>query len=699
MRYPMGFLLVLLTAALFQNCGKPQDFAANDLSSLEGGSSSSSSSSSSNKVVSLYENSSTLQETCTKSNRLVLLMDSSVYSRGTCRDFSELIPNVKLGTTCQSGIVVSDFDVSQEAKSCSALTLCGKAPSVVTREASGKLKMTFNNLPWGCRVNLSIFDSAADDASSIANFSADIKVPACRWCSSSNSYTCGSCADPQCLSPSNTPYSIGQYRTEACPTGYSGSGPTYVCQTGGVWGITQGGTCAAPAPTPTPQQSVTCSYSGQSYSVGESRSGSCNSGETGQVQFTCESSGSWKESRSCVAAATPTPSPTPQATPANYKVVVGRVHTCINKGGALLCAGNNAYGQIAAATATGNATFTGVSGFESNVESIAAGAHHTCAVSKTSGKKQLYCWGSNSVSQLGLGKVGGNYTAPQAVSGMDNVSAVSSFGGFTTNTDGTIAANLSTTCAINNGAVYCWGRNSEGQAGPGDAKYVTLNSPTAAIDLSSGVTDISVGYTHTCAIKGGALYCWGDNTYSQLGQILPLVGKTQPVKTDKPTAVPGMSSGVTSVAAGIHSTCAVQNSVLKCWGYAANGRLGLGTPDTKVTNPTTVGIFTDAKKIFSGWGNFFMVRSDSNSAYYWGYSDTYYQLGNKATVSVTAPAAHADLKQGVEAVAGSRYHGCAFVKNSSSQMELYCWGLNSSKQLGLPAISGNIYSTPAKVNF
>jgi hypothetical protein len=61
--------------------------------------------------------------------------------------------------------------------------------------------------------------------------------------------------------------------------------------------------------------------------------------------------------------------------------------------------------------------------------------------------------------------------------------------------------------------------------------------------MGSGVTAVAAGYYHTCAIKSGALYCWGRNAYGQLGD-----GTTTDRTT--PVAVTNMGSGAAAVAAG-----------------------------------------------------------------------------------------------------------------------------------------------------
>ena len=81
---------------------------------------------------------------------------------------------------------------------------------------------------------------------------------------------------------------------------------------------------------------------------------------------------------------------------------------------------------------------------------------------------------------------------------------------------------------------------------------------TARADSSNSIT-FAAGILYTCAIKGGALYCWGYNGFGQLGGGGII------------TPVTNMNSGVTAVAAGWYHTCAVKSGALHCWGYNSNG--------------------------------------------------------------------------------------------------------------------------------
>ena len=77
--------------------------------------------------------------------------------------------------------------------------------------------------------------------------------------------------------------------------------------------------------------------------------------------------------------------------------------------------------------------------------------------------------------------------------------------------------------------------------------------------LASGVTKISAGLYHTCAVvNGAAAWCWGHGGHNRLGN----GGLASPT----PQQVIGLASGVTEITAGKEHTCAVVDNKAKCWG-------------------------------------------------------------------------------------------------------------------------------------
>ena len=70
------------------------------------------------------------------------------------------------------------------------------------------------------------------------------------------------------------------------------------------------------------------------------------------------------------------------------------------------------------------------------------------------------------------------------------------------------------TCALADGAVWCWGWNNHGQLGREDGSALV----PGPVEGLQGVVDLAVGDTHACVRLGdGSIVCWGDNERGQLG--------------------------------------------------------------------------------------------------------------------------------------------------------------------------------------
>jgi alpha-tubulin suppressor-like RCC1 family protein len=79
-----------------------------------------------------------------------------------------------------------------------------------------------------------------------------------------------------------------------------------------------------------------------------------------------------------------------------------------------------------------------------------------------------------------------------------------------------VAIGLGFSCVLKrNGQVYCWGENSYGQLGSGSQSDRDDPSPVAGVH---DATDVWVGSRNACVRDpGGRMLCWGDNRGGQLG--------------------------------------------------------------------------------------------------------------------------------------------------------------------------------------
>jgi alpha-tubulin suppressor-like RCC1 family protein len=180
-------------------------------------------------------------------------------------------------------------------------------------------------------------------------------------------------------------------------------------------------------------------------------------------------------------------------------IQAGRLHSCALKAsGAVVCWGDNGYGQLADGSTTDTTTPVAVTGL-SDAVAIVARQDHNCAL-KTSGA--VACWGYNGYGQLGDGSSSNIRTTTVAVTGLSDAVA--------------LAAGRLHSCALKtSGAMVCWGRNGEGQLGNGSTDGTT--TPVAVSGLSDAVA-MAGGNAHSCALKAsGAVVCWGYNGYGQLG--------------------------------------------------------------------------------------------------------------------------------------------------------------------------------------
>lgn len=240
-------------------------------------------------------------------------------------------------------------------------------------------------------------------------------------------------------------------------------------------------------------------------------------------------------------------------------VSAGARHTCaVTREGRLFCWGDNSQGQLGDGTRTGGGPRAVL--LREHVLSVSAGGNHTCALTRS---RRLYCFGDGSFGQLGDDQQAGS-PVPRLVhrgQGLEQGRVVAMDAGST-----------HTCAAVDDGRVLCWGSNMFGQLGDGTLQDRRVPVRVADPALTTLRADsVSTGARHTClADRGGTAFCWGDNTFGQLGTgvagVSPMPGRV---------VGPHMGTPFRSVVAGQEHTCGVNRSaVTLCWGSNVSGRSG-----------------------------------------------------------------------------------------------------------------------------
>jgi len=208
-----------------------------------------------------------------------------------------------------------------------------------------------------------------------------------------------------------------------------------------------------------------------------------------------------------------------------------------------------------------------------------------------------------------------------------------------------IAAGSQFSCVIlDNASVKCWGKNHKGQLGidnqtnMGDDSGEMAALPVVNLGTGRTATAISAGGAHMCALLDNAsVKCWGSNNSGQFGIDTGRDITTSPSLSMAQLTGINLGTGrtATAIAAGTYHSCAIlDNASVKCWGYNANGRLG-------IDNTTQMGDDSGEMAQLTG-----------------------INLGTGRTAT---------------AIAGGNSHTCAVLDNTSVK----CWGLNNRGQLGI----------------
>ena len=354
-------------------------------------------------------------------------------------------------------------------------------------------------------------------------------------------------------------------------------------------------------------------------------------------------------------------------------LAAGEDHTCVLKSnGAAYCWGDNSVGQLGDGSTESSMTPVAVSG-DLRFKSISVDWDHTCGVTDDN---DAYCWGRGRYGRLGNDS-SENSMIPVAVSGGLSFESVNS--GF------------AHTCGITtDGDAFCWGRNEDGILGNNSMQGSLVPVPVSG-GLSFG--SINAGSATTCGItKSGDAYCWGASDFgSLLGQGSDLDGKIAP------GLVAGeLSFKPNSISVGLDHVCAISTAdEAVCWGRGRYGKLGIGSADAigvieNLRIPRKVKGNVSFTLITTGIFQTCAIATDGK-AYCWGRNASG-QLGDDSTTMRVEPVAVSANLEFRELSIG-KDHTCGI----SSDDEVYCWGNGNAGKLGTRSSDNQL--TPTKARF
>jgi alpha-tubulin suppressor-like RCC1 family protein len=155
--------------------------------------------------------------------------------------------------------------------------------------------------------------------------------------------------------------------------------------------------------------------------------------------------------------------------------------------------------------------------------------------------------------------------------------------------------------ALANGALECWGDNEYGELG--DGSRARRDEPVRVRDLDD-VTQVAFGSSTTCALRGsGKVACWGYDDVTHARRL-------------KPSVIASLDH-VVEVVAGSDQACARrQDGSVWCWGNNHYGQLGDGTQKSR-RHPVQVAGLKGAVELTAGLSHV-CARKGDGSVWCWG---------------------------------------------------------------------------------
>lgn len=233
-----------------------------------------------------------------------------------------------------------------------------------------------------------------------------------------------------------------------------------------------------------------------------------------------------------------------------------------------------------------------------------------------------------------------------------------------------IEAGMYQTLAIDeNGNLWSWGLNNNGQVGNGAETDADVLTPTQIMP-GTKFTQVCSGNLFCLALdEDGNIWSFGTNGVGQLG-VDGISSSNEPAKIVSETTFTKISAGSS------HGLAIDINNKLWAWGLNSSGQLGSGTTNNSNV-PVQIMSDIDFKEITTGYNSSAAI-STTGALYTWG-ENSEGQLGNGTNDPVNIPT---EIESGKTFTKVQMSKGGNFTLATDSEGKLYAWGNNKYGQLG-----------------
>ena len=290
---------------------------------------------------------------------------------------------------------------------------------------------------------------------------------------------------------------------------------------------------------------------------------------------------------------------------------------------------------------------------------IGAGDKHSLVTSCKIG--EIWSFGGGGFGQLGHGGAG-NEAVPRPIAALSSVVVKQVAAGW-----------FHSMVLTRDGDVFTWGYGGfGGQLGHGNMRDQRVPKRVGGL---TNVTDIATGSSHNLVVgEEGVVYTWGRNAEGQLG----LGDHGDGTSRNVPTEVPGVNEVVAVAAGSRHSFVLSRDGTVMACGWNDEGQLGLGDTDNRDTFTVVAGL-RGVVDIDAGEKHTIAATAEGG-LYTWGKGWAIGHGGDEDTQRlVPTKVTGGGIGEAVVVqVAAGNMHSMA--KTASG--ELYSWGKGTDGQLG-----------------